>query len=157
MDFSYCDLDAVFADSWPTNGDRSSHGAKGRAEIEKPDTSIRAEAGAPDIPAAVGKMILWSYALMMASLLLFFGTSVEAAMMAIICALYTAIYLGVPAALLVVERRSGGRTLDDFLARGLTTATGPIACAEALAQILLIPAAITAEIVIIGSAAALIL
>ncbi|WP_077147438.1 hypothetical protein [Sphingopyxis sp. KK2] len=131
-------------------------GAPGGRHANQRATAF-AEAAAPDIPAEIGRMMLWSYALMMAALFLFFATSVEASMMVVISAGYTAIYLGVPAILIAGEGRSGGRSMADFLSKGLVIATGHIGGREAAAQILLIPVAITIAIIAIGTAARLIL
>jgi hypothetical protein len=123
----------------------------------KHNTLVQAEAAAPDVPAKIGRLILWVYSVMMLALFLFFGTSIEASMMVIISAAYTAIYFGVPAILIAREGRSGGRSMADFLSGGIELATGHIAGREAAVQMLLIPVAITTAIVVIGTVAAFIL
>lgn len=153
MDSLHYSLDTLDADIWPVFDAPPS----ASAFPASPRAAIFGEAAAPDIPASVGRMILAAYAMMMAALLLFFTGSVEALMMVVISAIYTAIYLAVPTTFLIAEGRSGGRPMADFLAHGLDTATGHIEGREALLQILLIPAAIIVAILVLGSAAAIIL
>lgn len=152
MDSLHSDIDTLDADIWPVFD---------APVVTDAAASIRrirfGEAAAPDIPASVGRMILAAYAMMMAGLLLFFTGSLEATMMVVISIVYTAIYLAVPAIVLIVERRSGGRTMGDFFARGLDCWTGHIEGREALLQMLLIPAALITAILVIGIAAAIIL
>ena len=153
MDSLYHSLDTLDADIWPVFDTPPS--APGFAASAR--AAIFGEAAAPDIPASVGRMILAAYAMMMAALLLFFTGSVEALMLVVISTLYTVIYLAVPTTFLIAERRSGGRSMADFLAHGLDSATGHIEGREALLQILLIPAAIIVAILMLGTAAAIIL
>lgn len=153
MDSLHHSLDTLDADIWPIF-DAPAPIAEIGAPVREP---VFGEAAAPDIPASVGRMILATYAMMMAGLLIFFTGSLEALMMVIISTIYTTIYFAVPTSFLIAEGRSGGRTMSDFLARGLDSATGHIEGREALLQILLIPAAIIVAILMLGIAATIIL
>lgn len=152
MDSLHRDIDALDADIWPVLDF-----PVGQSAGAEPRRIRFGEAAAPDIPAEVGRMILLAYAVMMTGLFLLFTGSLEAAMMVVISILYTAIYLAVPTIFLRMEGRSGRIPMSDFLARGLDCWTGHIEGREALLQILLIPAALIAAILVIGIAAAIIL
>lgn len=108
------------------------------------------EAAAPDVPAAVGWMILGVYALIMSSFLLLFARDMEAGLMVAISGVYFTVYLGVPATLFRTEGRSRDVDLKRFLKDGLHTWTGHVGGYEAIVQILLIPVALTIAITTIG-------
>ena len=120
-----------------------------------PSKPIMSEAAAPDVPAAVGAMIVSVYALMMLGFFVGFARGADATMMVIISALYTAIYLAVPAVLLKVEGASGQIGFQRFMRVGLQTWTGHLSGGEALVQMLLIPGAISIAILSIGIVVAL--
>jgi hypothetical protein len=113
-------------------------------------TPVMGEAAAPDVPAAVGWMILGTYALIVASFLMLFARDMEAGLMAAISAVYFTVYLGVRAMLFRTEARSGAIDLKRFLRDGLDTWTGHVGGYEAIVQILLIPVALTVAITTIG-------
>ncbi|GIQ75217.1 hypothetical protein [Bradyrhizobium sp. RD5-C2] len=112
--------------------------------------AIMGEAAVPDVPAAVGWMILGAYALIMASFLVFFARDMEAGLMVAISGVYFTVYLGVPAVIFRTEGRSGDVDLHRFLKDGLNTWTGHVDGHEAIVQILLIPAALFIAITAIG-------
>jgi hypothetical protein len=118
------------------------------------DLSVRAdvlgEAAAPDVPAAVGWMILGVYALIISSFLLLFARDMEAGLMVAIGGVYFTVYLGVAAVFFRTEARSGDIDLKHFLKHGLHTWTGHVGGFEAIVQILLIPVALTIAITAIG-------
>jgi len=113
-------------------------------------TDAMGEAAAPDVPAAVGWMILGVYALIMSSFLLLFARDMEAGLMVAISGVYFTVYLGVPAVFFRTEARSGDVDLKRFLKDGINTWTGHVGGAEAIVQILLIPVALTIAITAIG-------
>lgn len=102
------------------------------------------EAAAADLPKAVGWMIVASYA----SILVAFGWAFLGQGDVLFnlggCAVYLAMYLGVPWVFLKVEPKTGQPRPDlaDFMERGLSTWTGHVTGREALAQILAIPVAV---------------
>ncbi|HEX7920133.1 MAG TPA: hypothetical protein VF583_04220 [Bradyrhizobium sp.] len=112
--------------------------------------AITGEAAVPDVPAAVGWMILGAYALIMASFLVLFARDMEAGLMVAISGVYFAVYLGVPTVFFRTEGRSGDIDLRRFLKDGLNTWTGHVDGHEAIVQILLIPAALFVAITAIG-------
>src|SRR5947209_705669 len=69
--------------------------------------AIMGEAAAPDVPGAVGIMILGVYALIMAAFLLLFARDTEVGLMVAISGVYFTVYLAVPAMFFRTESRSG--------------------------------------------------
>ena len=112
--------------------------------------AVMGEAAAPDVPAAVGWMILGVYALIMAVFLTLFARDTEAGLMVAVSGVYFTVYLGVPAAFFRAEARSGDIDLKRFLRDGLNTWTGHVSGIEAIVQILLIPVALTIALTAIG-------
>ncbi|MDH7640497.1 hypothetical protein [Sphingomonas oryzagri] len=116
------------------------------------------EQAAPDVPAAVGLMLVASFATIMGSFLLLYTGSRFATMMVAISIVYTAIYLSVPTIFLRIDARRGGHVgMAEFLEKGLDTWTGHVGGREAIVQFLTIPVAIAIAVFGIGVAAALIL
>ena len=113
-------------------------------------TAVMGEAAAPDVPAAVGMMILGVYALILAAFVALFARDTEAGLMVAIGAVYFMIYLAVPATFFRTEGRSGDIDLRRFLKDGLHTWTGHVGGLEAIVQILLIPVALAIAITAIG-------
>lgn len=111
---------------------------------------VMGEAAAPDVPAAVGWMILGAYAMIIASFLLLFARDMEAGLMVAISGVYFTVYLGVPAVVFRTEARSGDVDLRHFLRHGVNTWTGHVDGYEAIVQILLIPSAVLIAITAIG-------
>jgi len=102
------------------------------------------EAAVADLPKAVGGLIVASYAAIIVAFgWAFFGQG-DVLFNLGVCAVYLAMYLGVPWVFLKVEPKSGQPRPDfaDFLERGLATWTGHVTGREALAQILTIPVAV---------------
>jgi hypothetical protein len=112
--------------------------------------AVIGEAAAPDVPRAVGTMILGVYALIMGAFLFLFARDTEAGFMVAISAVYFTVYLGVPVAFFRAEGRSGDIDLERFLKDGLNTWTGHVGGHEAIVQMLLIPVALTIAITAIG-------
>lgn len=108
------------------------------------------EAAAPDVPVAVGLMIVAVYAMIMIGLFVGFAHGADATMMVVISTLFTTIYLTVPMIMLKVEGVSGRVGLDRFFREGLNTWTGHLSGHEALVQMLLIPSALTIAVFAIG-------
>ena len=108
------------------------------------------EAAVPDVPAAVGWMILGVYALIMAVFLTLYARDTEAGLMVAVSAAYFTVYLGVPAVFFRTEARTGDIDLKRFLRDGLNTWTGHVGGLEAIVQILLIPVALTIALTAIG-------
>jgi Flp pilus assembly protein TadB len=103
------------------------------------------ERACDELPAGVGWMIVGSYVAILAAFGWAFLGAGDVQFNLGVCAVYLAMYLGVPWVLLKAETR--GRAiarpdLADFLNTGLSTWTGHVPGKAALAQILTIPVAL---------------
>ena len=97
----------------------------------------------PDLPPAVGFMLVGAFAWIIGAYLITFWSDLQALEMVVVDAVYTSVYLGVPWLILKLEPRTGPNpTLAAFLHRGLHTFTGHLTGAEALVQILTVPVAL---------------
>jgi hypothetical protein len=112
----------------------------------------------PRLPPMVGWLMVLAYAATMAGFLLFFGGSAFTAFMLAIGFFYLAVYAGVPALFLRMQRPpapSDIRQADmaNFLARGMETWTGHLSGRQALVQIMAVPVALAIAVFGIGLAA----
>ena len=139
------------AEIWP----RAGAPAAPLAEVE---AAFRPTPAAPDVPAAVGRMIVGGYVSLVAVFLLTMARGPEASFAIAISALYVAIFLAVPRLFLAVEPESSRRpSLDEFRVGGLDTWTGRIGGAAALVQIFAVPVLVCLGLLAIGIAARIIL
>ena len=139
------------AEIWP----RAGAPAGPLAEVE---AAFQPTPAAPDVPAAVGRMIVGAYAALVAVFLLTMARGPEASFAIAVSALYVAIFLAVPRLFLAVESDSSPRpSLREFLARGLDTWTGRIGGGAALVQIFVVPVLVCLGLLAIGIAARIIL
>ena len=116
----------------------------------------RAAPAAPDIPAAVGRMLAGSYAALIGVCLLTLGGSREALFAIAVSGFYVLIYCAVPLIFLRVEADPSRRpTLRHFLRDGIDTATGHLSGSAALIQMLIVPALLTLCLLAIGTIAGL--
>lgn len=137
----------------------------------KPDGGVQAALGeveerlahaptpaVPDMPVAVGRMIVGVYAAIILAFALTMAGSAEAAFMLAISAFYVAIYLAIPAVFLAVEADASQRpSLAQFLASGMDTWTGHVSGRGALVQIMIVPLVVLATISIIGGVSLVVL
>ena len=94
----------------------------------------------PDVPAAVGKLLIGSYATLVGVLFSFMARSPIATFSILIAAGFVAIYVAVPWLFLKVEAdRSRRPSFDRFMDRGMDTLTGHTAGKDALVQMLIVP------------------
>lgn len=105
---------------------------------------------APDMPIAAGGFMIAAYAaIMLAFVVTIHGARADFAIM--IAAFYLAMFFGIPAVFLGVEKEGRRRpTLAEFLDRGIDTATGRISGAGALVQMLIVPVLLAFAIVAMG-------
>ncbi|KAA2236478.1 hypothetical protein [Salinarimonas soli] len=97
----------------------------------------------PDLPPAVGFMLVGAFAWIIGAYLITFWSDLQALEMVVVDAVYASVYLGVPWLILKLEPRTGQNpTLAVFLDRGLQTFTGHLTGMQALVQILTIPVAL---------------
>jgi hypothetical protein len=109
------------------------------------------ENSVPDLPVGVGMLVVAAYGAILGAFLLAFAGDAEVGLVIGVCAVYLAVYLGVPAVMLRMEPKAKGRPdMGDFFDKGLQTWTGHVTAKEALAQMLTIPAALTIAAVGIG-------
>lgn len=110
----------------------------------------------PDVPAAVGKLLVASCAGLIAIFFVTLAGSRESAFMITISGLYVAIFCAVPWIFLKVEKdRSRRPDFAQFMARGLDTWTGHISGRGALVQMLIVPAMLSLCLLAIGLTAAI--
>ena len=114
---------------------------------------------APDMPAAVGWLVLGCYAWILGAFWIVFGSGLSSGFMVAISTAYTAMYFAVPYVFLCLEPRHPGAgarpTLAEFLAQGVDTWTGRCGGAAALGQIISIPVALGLAASAIGAVIAL--
>lgn len=116
----------------------------------------RATPAAPDVPAAVGKMLVAAYAAIIGAFLLTMAGSKEATFMIVISGLYIVVYCSVPWLMMRTEGQGDGRpTLQEFMTQGMVTWTGPTSGRDALVQMLLVPVMLCLCVLAMGVAAAL--
>jgi ABC-type amino acid transport system permease subunit len=112
----------------------------------------------PDMPVAIGKLIVGVYAGIIGAFALTMAKGGEASFMIAISGLYVAIFLGVPRLFLAVEGdRSRRPSWSEFLSRGMETHTGHMSGAAALVQILIVPALLLTAISAMGLTSLLVL
>ena len=112
----------------------------------------------PEIPAAIGKLIIIAYAGLIGALALVAAGTRQSNFMIVIAALFVVMFFSVPRIFLGVERKGGIRpSLDQFMANGTQTLTGHNSGKDALVQILILPVSLTFAVLAMAIAAAVIL
>ena len=109
-------------------------------------------AAAPDMPKAAGVLMIVAYAMLMGAFVVtIHGARADFAML--IGIFYVAMFFGVPAVFLRMERDGARRPdLVQFLDRGMDTATGHISGGGALVQMLLVPVLLAFGVLAMGIA-----
>lgn len=114
-----------------------------------------AAASAPDVPAAVGVMIVASFASLIAAFAIATVGSVHSIFMVTISALFAVAFFTVPRLMLAVEPSTADRPgLDRFLENGMQTLTGHSSGKAALVQMLIVPVLLTIGALAMGVARA---
>ena len=112
---------------------------------------FQATPAAPDVPAAVGGLIVASYAGLIAALAVATVGSAESIFVIVIAALFAVAFFTVPRIFFAVERTSGDRaSFDEFLRNGMNTFTGHNSGKAALVQILIVPIMLTLAVLAMG-------
>jgi hypothetical protein len=94
----------------------------------------------PDVPSAVGKLLVGTYAMLVGVLFALMARSPLALFSIVIAAGFVAIYFAVPWLFLRVEADPSRRpSFDRFIDRGIDTATGRTTGKDALVQMLTVP------------------
>lgn len=127
------------------------------AELElgrerRPETSV------PDMPHAVGRLIVAVYATLIGVLALTMARNASTAFVIAIDVVFVIAFLSVPAIFLGIEGDPAKRpSLARFLEDGMSTATGYLSGSGALVQILVVPVLLSLGLLAIGIAGLIIL
>lgn len=105
---------------------------------------FRAAAAAPDVPAAVGVLLVTCYLALISALAIATAGPGESKFALVIAALFVVAFFTVPRLILAQEPVDGARvTMDQFLARGIETFTGHCSGRAALVQMFVVPVLLT--------------
>jgi hypothetical protein len=119
--------------------------------LAQPKTPFHSAAAAPDIPVAVGRLLVAAYVALLATFAVTMAHSREALLALAICAVFLTMYLSVPRIFFGVEPKQGKRpSLDTFLEKGLETYTGHCTGKEAMVQMLIVPVLLTLCALVMG-------
>lgn len=111
-----------------------------RPELVEPAPVVSAAPAAPDVPAAVGGLVVASYAALLAVFFAFFAGSPLALFSITICAIFVAVFFAVPRIFFAVEADPSRRpTFSHFWYEGMQTLTGRTSGKDALIQMLIVP------------------
>lgn len=98
----------------------------------------------PDLPVAVGRLLVGSYVALIGTLFAFMARSPLALFSILIAAGFVAIYFAVPRIFLAVEPDTSRRpSFDRFMDKGIDTLTGRTGGKDALLQMLIVPGLLT--------------
>lgn len=115
----------------------------GRAPVATP--------AVPDMPAALGRMIVGVYALLIGVFFATMARSPLALFSIVIAALYVCILFAVPRILLKFENDPSRRpSFSQFMERGVVTGTGQMSGGSALAQIFAVPVCLAFGLLAMG-------
>lgn len=141
---------------WPGNTPFAPMPLPELPQLGDPD-GFRAALAAPDVPVAVGRLIVAAYAALIAAFALTAAGSRESIFAISICALFVVIFFTVPRLMLGAEPKGPIRpSFSRFMERGMDTFTGRSTGQAALVQILIVPVFLTGGVLAIGIAAAII-
>lgn len=108
--------------------------------LDQPEPIVSPAAAAPDVPAAVGGLIVASYVALLAVFFAFFAGSPLALFSITICALFVAMFFSVPRVFFAVEADPSRRpSFSHFWHGGIQTLTGRTSGRDALTQMLIVP------------------
>lgn len=97
-------------------------------------------AAAPDVPAAVGGLVVASYVALLAVFFAFFAGSTLAFFSITICAVFVTVFFAVPRIFFAVEADPSRRpNFSHFWHNGIQTLTGRTSGKDALIQMLIVP------------------
>ncbi|HEX9932628.1 MAG TPA: hypothetical protein VGB08_07275 [Allosphingosinicella sp.] len=114
------------------------------APAERLDRPALPEPAVPDMPAAVGRLLIATYAALVCVLFAFMARSPLATFSILIAAGFVVIYFAVPRIFLAIERDPSRRpSFDQFVDSGIDTLTGRTGGKDALLQMLIVPALLT--------------
>lgn len=116
----------------------------------------RPEAAVPDVPAAVGPMMVAVYVAIVGLFALTIANAGQGPFMIAIDAMFLAAFFAVPAIFLKQERDPARRpNMSRFMSQGMQTYTGHVSGGGALAQMFIVPVLLAFAVLAIGIIAAL--
>ena len=147
-------LDAQVAAVWPSFEEALLARQAPERDDAVLDESARAfspAAAAPDVPAAVGRLIVAPYVALLGVFFALFAGSPLALFSIAVCAVFVAMYLAVPRIFFAVEADPARRpSLSQFMHSGIQTLTGRTGGRDALIQMLIVPVLVTFGLMTIG-------
>ncbi len=130
------------------------------SEIEQPADreAVYGAPAAPDVPAAVGGLIVAAYVSLIAAFALATVASRESIFMIVVAAFFVFMFFSVPRLFFRFEADHGvRRSFSRFMSDGMQTFTGHSSGGAALVQMLIVPVFLTLGVIAMGIAAAIIL
>ncbi|HEX8125256.1 MAG TPA: hypothetical protein VF548_06715 [Allosphingosinicella sp.] len=145
--------DAPIAAVWPSFDEA----LLARRALDRAGTGLEpapvpaAAPAAPDVPAAVGRLVVAPYVALLGVFFALFAGSPLAVFSISICAVFVAMYFAVPRIFFAVEADRARRpTLSQFLDGGIQTLTGRTGGRDALIQMLIVPVLVTLGLTAMG-------
>lgn len=146
--------DAAVAAVWPSFEEAllaRQTPARDDAVLDEPAPAFSPAAAAPDVPAAVGRLIVAPYVALLAVFFTLFAGSPLAFFSIAVCAVFVAMYFAVPRIFFAVEADPARRpSLSQLMHGGLQTLTGRTGGKDALIQMLIVPVLVTFGLMTIG-------
>jgi hypothetical protein len=106
---------------------------------------------APDVPAAVGGLIVGSYFALLGAFTVATVGSLESILAIVVCVTFMVAFFTVPRLFFGIEPSSGRRpSLNRFMHDGMQTLTGRCSGRDALIQMLIVPVLLTFAVIAIG-------
>ena len=123
-----------------------------RAEPAEAETVVVAQTtAAPDVPAAVARLIVAPYVGLLTVFFALFAGSPLAFFSITVCAFFVAVFFAVPRIFFAIEADPARRpTLSQFMHNGIQTLTGHTSGKDALIQMLIVPVFLTFGLLTIG-------
>ena len=119
--------------------------------LDEPAPVVSPATAAPDVPAAVGGLVVAPYVALLAVFFAFFASSPLAFFSITICAVFVAMYFAVPRIFFGVEADPARRpSLSQFMHSGIQTLTGRTSGKDALIQMLIVPVFLTFGLLTMG-------
>ena len=126
------------------------------AILAPPPVGVNPARAAPDVPGAVGGMIVASYVALIGALYVVTAGSAQSIFAIAIAAIFVAVFFAVPRIFLAMEAGDERRpALAEFMDSGMQTLTGHASGAAALVQMLVVPVLLTLAVLAIGVITAL--
>ncbi|MGA9583473.1 MAG: hypothetical protein WBR13_16045 [Allosphingosinicella sp.] len=122
-----------------------------RPALDETAPAFSPAAAAPDVPAAVGRLVVAPYVALLGVFFTLFAGSPLAFFSITVCAVFVVMYFAVPAIFFAVEADPARRpSLSQFMHGGLQTLTGRTSGKDALIQMLIVPVLVTFGLTTMG-------